>query len=333
MKKIFFAITVSIAVLSCENIDRDFKELQYIFNQKVIDGYFVTSIAFDKQNNAWIGTFKQGLIKYNSSETIVYNSENSIISDTSVIYDIEIDSKNNIWIGCEGLIKFDEVNFTLYNSANTPIPEDFVGSIAIDSKDNIWFSSSRFRQGGVVKYDGCEWMVYTPDNSDLPANLVQSIAIDKNDDVWLALNEIVNNAYLVKISNDNWSIYTGSDLGFTPYYFGNIEVNSQNILYGAIDYSLSSLYYPRGPQVFIFDGLSCKQLQFNNVSNVKCMIVDNHDNIWCAFNGGYAVYDGQRWTLEESMLKDESVFSIGQSLDNKIWIGTGDGIYIYESTK
>ena len=328
MKKILTILTIGFILISCEKTNDNPEPLQTEFNTQILEGYFVKSIAFDNLGNAWIGTFKQGLIKYNSGETIVYNSENSIIPDTSVIYDIAVDSKNNVWIACEGLIKYNGTDFTKYNSKNTPIPEDFISSIAIDSKDNIWFTSSRFRQGGIVKYDNTNWTVYTPDNSDLPVNFVSSIAIDEYDNIWLALNEIVNDSYLVKISNDTWTTYTSSDLGFAPYHFGNIEINSKNELCGAIDYSLSSTFYNNGPQVFIFNGNSSMQLQYDKESNVKFISIDNQDNIWCGTYGGYAVYNGQEWITDNSSFKDVSVFAIEQSPDNKIWIGTGSGIYI-----
>jgi ligand-binding sensor domain-containing protein len=180
MKRIGLLITICISLISCDKSNDIAPEIiNTDFKTKILDGYFVKSIAFDKQGNAWIGTFKQGLIKYNSIGATIYNSTNSIISDTSVIYDLVIDSKNNVWIACEGLIKFDGSSFKHYSSSNTPIPEDFVSSIAIDSKDNIWFSSSRFRQGGIVKYDGTDWTVFTPDNSDLPINFVQSLQLTK----------------------------------------------------------------------------------------------------------------------------------------------------------
>lgn len=328
MKSSIYLLGLLLVLSFCKKIDDNPQTLTIDFSHKILDGYFVKSIAFDSKENAWIGTFKQGLIKYNSSETTVYNSSNSIISDTSVIYDIAIDSEDNVWIGCEGLVKYNGNTFIHYNSANTPIPEDFVGSIAIDSKDNVWFTSCRFRQGGIVKYDGVNWTVFTPDNSDMPANFVKSIAIDKNDIVWLALTEIVNNSYLVKIVNDNWTTYTNNDFGFSPYYFGNIQTNSKNELCGAIDYSLSSTISNNGPQVFIFDGDSSNQLQYDSISNVKSISIDNEDNIWCSAYGGYAVFDGKNWTIDNTSFKDHSVFVIEQALDNKIWIGTGDGIYI-----
>lgn len=335
MRNLIIILALVISLCSCENEKTDPEDRipgnpNTNFNLKILDGYFVTAIAFDSEGNAWIGTFKQGLIKYNSKETIVYNSTNSILPSNFVAWDIAVDRKNNIWIGCEGLMKFNGVNFTLYNSLNTDIPENFVYSIDIDSKGNIWFTSCRFRQGGIVKYNGTDWRVFTPYNSDLPVNFVQSIAVDNNDNTWLALGEIVNNASIVKISGNNWTNYSDDDLGFSPYHFGNIEVSSRNEICGAIDYSLSSTMVNSGPQVFIFDGNSSEQLQFDNMTRIKSLTVDKEDNIWCVIYGGYAVYNGEKWAVDDSTFKDASVFTIEQSPDNKIWIGTGDGIYINE---
>lgn len=328
MKNKIYLFILFIFIASCEKVKDDFQSMQMDFNKKILAGYFIKSIAFDTDGNAWIGTFKQGLIKYNSNGITVYNSSNSIIPDSSVIYDIAVDSKDNVWISCNGLIKYDGKDFIQYNSENTPIPEDFIGSIAIDSKDNVWFSSSRFRQGGFGKFDGQNWIIYTPENSELPVNFVQSIDIDNNDNVWIAFSEIVNDAYLIKISNENWTTYTSADLGFTPYYFGNIQVNSKNELCGAIDYSLSSTISNLGPQVFIFDGESAQQLEFDSISNLKFITIDNEDNIWCAGYGVLAFFDGENWSIDQNSFKENGIFAIEQSLDGNIWIGTGEGVYI-----
>jgi Two component regulator propeller. len=333
MKKSVFFLIIFISLISCKEIKDDEPTyppltLPVSFDKQILADYHITSIAFDNLGNAWIGTFKQGLIKYNSNQTIVYNSENSIISDET-IWDIAIDSKNNVWIGCNGLIKYNGSEFVRFDSNNSPIPEDFVSSISIDSKDNIWFSSSRFRQGGLVKYDGTKWTVYTPDNSELPANLIQDIAIDKNDNVWLALSEVVTNSYLVKIFEDKWKIYTSDDLGFIPYYLGNIQINSQNKLFASIDYSLSSSMLNNSPHIFTFDGTSTEKLLSDTYFYVRFITVDNQDNIWCsAFGGTYAIYDGKEWTICESAFEGSGISVIEQAHDNKIWIGTGNGIRI-----
>lgn len=333
MKKVVLLLSLIIATFlaSCEkssDIHRIPGTPNTTFDQKILDGYFVKSIAFDSKGNAWIGTFKQGLIKYNSLETIVYNSSNSIIPANSVMWDIAVDSKDNIWIGCDGIMKFDGVNFTLYNSQNTTIPEDFVYSIDIDSKDNIWFTSCRFREGGIVKYDGKTWKVFTPENSDLPVNLIHSITVDHRDNVWLALGETVTKSYLVKISGNSWTSYTGDDIGFSPYYIGNIEINRHNEVCASIDYSLSSTFINSGPQAFVFDGNSSVQLKIDSITKIKSLKVDSEDNIWCNTYSGFAVYNWNEWTINNTIFKGIGSFTIEESPDNKIWIGTGDGIYI-----
>lgn len=297
------------------------------FNQKILNGYFVTSIAFDSKGNAWIGTFDKGLIKYNSNETIIYNSSNSLIQENK-IWDIAVDSKDNIWIGCKGLIKFDGNNFMLYNPQNTPMPEDIVFSIAIDSKDNIWFTSCVFREGGIVKFDGTTWTVFTPKNSIMPDNLVHSIAIDHNDNVWLALGGYVERSFLVRISGNKWTSYNSDDIGFSPYYFFNIDIDSHNEVCASIDYTLSNAFYNPGPQAFVFNGSNSLQLQIDSLTNFTFLKVDNEDNIWCNTGHGFAVYNWDKWIINDSIFKSCGAFTIEQAPDNRIWIGTGEGVFI-----
>ncbi len=100
MKKIVILLIIATFLVSCEK-SSDSQRKKAIpdtnFNQKILNGYFVTSIAFDSKGNAWIGTFKQGLIKYNSKETIVYNPSNSLIPANSVMWDIAIDKNDKIF--------------------------------------------------------------------------------------------------------------------------------------------------------------------------------------------------------------------------------------------
>ncbi len=348
MKNRFYLIFALAYLCSCEKPDESAIIINTNFRHHILSAYDVTSIAFDNLGNAWIGTYnsfgpgdinKPKLIKYNinSNSTVIYDASNSLIKDSIYIWDIAVDSKNNIWIGCDGLIKFDGINFTKYSSENTEIPVDFVHSIAIDSKDNIWFSSSSHIEGGLVKYDGINWNVYTPDNSELPMNGVASIAIDKNDNVWLAQYRYLDETCLVKISNDIWTVFTSKELGFTPAYWGNIEINRKNQVCAAIDYTSTNPenYNPR-PQMIIFDHLGCKQLQYKSSSNIANIAVDNKDNIWCKIQNGpevfegsiLAVFDGSSWLVDSLTFKNGWIETIVPSKDNKIWIATSSGIYI-----
>jgi ligand-binding sensor domain-containing protein len=333
LKSLILLSVIFTLIVSCKKPNDDHPEINTNFSTKILSGYFVTSIAFDKKGNAWIGTYSQGLIKYNDGNFVVYNSSNSLISD-QVIWDIAVDGKDNIWIGSDQLVKYDGANFTSFSSKNSPIPEDFIYSIAVDSKDNIWFTACRYKLGGLVKYDGTNWTIFTPGNSNLPINYVKSIAVDKDDNIWLALQEKVNQTYLAKISGSDWTFYSSNDLGLTPYWYGNIQINSKNQLCCSNDFELSSASENPGAQVFKFNGDSSEQLEFDRTTVVYRITVDNKDNIWCYGKYGlegyslYAVYNGNDWIIDYLTFKNAGLLTIEQAIDNKIWVGTYDGIYI-----
>jgi len=69
-----FALILSLAVFfsSCEKLFEHPEDDSIMsrtpgnpninFDQHILDGYFITAIAFDSKGNAWIGTHSQGLI-------------------------------------------------------------------------------------------------------------------------------------------------------------------------------------------------------------------------------------------------------------------------------
>jgi ligand-binding sensor domain-containing protein len=328
MRNIICSVIILVIVISCDKSDRPEPEnIEIRDYQKILDNYFVTSIAFDKLGNAWIGTFHTELIKYNSADTIVFDSNNSVLPSSGMISDIAIDSKNNIWIACDKLIKYDGHSFTAYNDKNLNISKIISSPIAIDSKDNIWFVSK-----GVVNYDGTTFNFFESENSKLPGKVVYDIAIDRNDVVWLSengKNVNSNDCYIVKISDDDWTIYGSNELGFTPYYLDNIRTNSKNQVCGNINYSFSSEINDKGPKAFIFDGHKCEMLYYRNDSTKRfnLLSISRDDKIrFGGNNGAYYVYDGINWFMDDTTFK--SIFAIEQSNDGKIWIGTGNGIFI-----
>jgi ligand-binding sensor domain-containing protein len=330
MKKILSFFCLLIFSYSCEKSDHIAKNtLNTDFSKKILDGYFVISIAFDNNGNAWIGTFKQGLIKYNSNETVVYNSGNSIIPEDAVIWDIEADSKNNVWIGCEGLIKYNGKNFTYYNSSNTPMPENNVMSVTIDSKDNIWFSSCVNKNGGIVKFNGESWLIFTPDNSELPTNLINDIAVDKNDNIWVT----THSQTLSKISNDRLTTYTFNSLNGAYYSLGDIAVNKKNDICIVINngaFSGGIWACKDCSKILIFNELKSEELYNDNIIlNIKSMFIDSDDNIWCIDYDYFTIYNGKDWISDSKDLEGD-LFSIAQAFNGNIWIGTGNGIYINE---
>jgi len=326
-------ITIFLLILyvsSCEKERPEPDLTKFYPNQRILKDYFANTIAFESDGTAWIGTSKQGLIKYSTTETIIYDSLNSVVQNVP-IWDIAIDSEDNVWIGNEGLVKYDGKNFTRYSTTNSDIPEDVIWSIAIDSKDHVWFSSSRHQRGGLVKYNGSVFEVFTPTNSDLPANQVDDIAIDNNDNVWLTAFESTIETSLVKMTNNQWIIYPGYDFGDPPFIFDDIAIDSRNRIIVLYNNHFATPHQFFEPQGFIFDGVNIDYFNLDSTFIFKSVMIDHNDIIWCTHNTGYAVYDEENWTVvDSSIFEESSVFSIEQANDGNIWIGTGKGIQIIE---
>jgi ligand-binding sensor domain-containing protein len=325
MKKITLLIFVIIMVFSCEKPTENGRVVNTNFNHKILDGFQVQSIAFDSKGNAWVSTYSNGIIKYNSSETVVFDSTNSLINSKTHPNDIAIDSKDNIWVGSyEGLLKYDGYSFTNFTSSNSPITSDFIWHIAVDSKDNIWIGCFE----DLVKYDGTSFVVY-PLIKYLPDYMIQDIAVDKGDNVWLTSSYHIDECNLIKVVDDTFVVYSKKELGFSPYYLGGIAINSKNQPYVAISYIWGEPKTDQRPQLFAFDGTKSTQLQIDKTSVPTSVMIDNEDNIWTyGFFGFFAVFNGQNWIIDKAKFKEIGVSTITQAPDKHIWVGTWDGIYI-----
>ncbi|KPK84723.1 MAG: hypothetical protein AMS27_09195 [Bacteroides sp. SM23_62_1] len=320
----------------CEKDQLIFDEIIFDTSSYILPDYFVTAIDFDSKGNAWIGTFRQGLIKYDGNSVNEYNSVNTVLLENQKIWDLKVDHDDHIWIGTGGLIEFDGKSFEIYNTDNSPLLEDFVSSIAIDQNNVVWLASCRHREGGLMSFNGTIWKSYTPDNSPLPDNLIQDIVIDKYNNVWLAVNR-----YLIRISRGKWTIYDESNLGFQPYHFGHLAAGKFNSIIASIDYSLSSSGHFSGPHIIQFNGEKCvinnpEDEDGNFLGYVWVMNTDARGNIWASVGISelkIAAYNGQSWFYKKIDSLSGSFYAIHTITSdpyNKIWIGTSSGIHIIE---
>lgn len=336
---ILFIMLLSIIYFSCEKkiTSPNFRNVSIQISDHILQSYFVESIAFDSKGTAWIGTFKQGLIKYDGNATY-YNSNNSTLPDSIVMWDIAVDKNDNIWIGSNaGLIKYDNNDFTLYNTSNSPLAEDIVWSIAIDDNNILWFASCRFRHGGLMKFDGNNWTIYTLENSELPFNSVRDVIVDSRNNIWVAMSEVVNNGSIIKITGDNWTIFDKEDIGFIPYYFRNLAVDIENNVYASIDYGLSSLWDMTRPNIIKYDGKNWTIINPVNENGeslgyVGKINIDLLGNIWASLEGreGFvlSVYNGNKWIYNNSDIPFDWISEISIDNKNTVWLGTGNGVYL-----
>ena len=334
----FLIFAVLILMTACEkNLTGPAGTVSFKVSEHFLSDVHVTAMDFDSEGMAWIGTFDQGVIRYNG-KTKRYDAGNSDFLKDALIWDIAVDRRDQVWMGTNtGLICFDGTQFAQYTTANSPLPENVVWSIAVDQSNKLWLASSRFQKGGLVTFDGTDWQVYTPENSLLPVNSVRNVIVDYSNRIWFALGASINNAYIVRIDGDRWTIYDKQDFGFTPYMFRHLVVDPCNNLYGSLDYSFSSLWDITRPNIIKFNGYdwSIKNpLDSNNepLGYVGRIAADRRGFIWAMIDGwcgsNLAVYNGKCWLYDQVDIPLSFTSELAFDDENDLWIGTGSGVYV-----
>jgi ligand-binding sensor domain-containing protein len=89
------------------------------------DANHVNAMTVDSANNLWVGS-NYGLRKFaagNNTNFTVYDASNSPLP-SDYILDVIADPSGGIWIGtAAGLVRFDGTSWTIFNQANTGMPE------------------------------------------------------------------------------------------------------------------------------------------------------------------------------------------------------------------
>ncbi|HZY10543.1 MAG TPA: two-component regulator propeller domain-containing protein [Bacteroidota bacterium] len=104
----------------------------------------ITSIAFDLSNDIWLGKW-EGASSF-SPETGIwthYNSEtmNNIFPQGS-INAVTTDLHTTRWFGSNaGLIRLSDTTWTVFNRANSPLPNDTVNALSYDGRGNLWIGT------------------------------------------------------------------------------------------------------------------------------------------------------------------------------------------------
>lgn len=126
--------------------ESDFYHLKYTGNTFGLNVNNVHAVAQDSTDNFWFGTFLGGVNKYDAStgKVAVITSEQSNISGNDMIYAVEIDSKNDIWIGSQvGLNKYDfnTKQYDLFGEGR--LDKKFVYDVYEDSQGALWLAINR----------------------------------------------------------------------------------------------------------------------------------------------------------------------------------------------
>ncbi|MEO8149589.1 MAG: T9SS type A sorting domain-containing protein [Bacteroidia bacterium] len=164
--------------------------------------YQIKDIAIDQNHHYWFGGSgagtSQGLMESNNGTLTTH----SCTASSNRLYAVEIDTLSNKWASFDsydGVYKFNGT-WTNYNKTNSPLPNDTVIDIKIDSTTNsIWFCTS----GGFAKLHNGVWSVLNMSNSPLPSNDAEYVYFGDDSTTWFA----TENGF-ASLRDTTWNVYT-----------------------------------------------------------------------------------------------------------------------------
>ena len=194
----------------------------------------VYDIEIDGENNKWIAT-EEGLVKFNDENWQIFTTDNSGLPTYNCVHYLAYDNDGNLWLstsqpiyyssilGGTGLTRFDGTNWSVYDTLNSGIPNNYVSFLRADNEGNIWFGTGLYGyyNAGLGKYDGDNWASYNTENSDLPSNIISAIEFDSGDNVWIGTSSQAEahdgfgDAGLAKLDGTNWTIFNADNSPLT----------------------------------------------------------------------------------------------------------------------
>jgi ligand-binding sensor domain-containing protein len=172
--------------------------------------------------------------------------------------------------GMFGLIKFDGVDWTIFNTSNSLIPTNDLSKLLCAPDGTLWIGTEN---AGLVKFDGSNWINYTPLNSPLLGNNVQDLLLDKNNNIWIGCYE-----GLSKLNGTTWEAYKSGTEG-NPLSSSDCFAIDKN----------GNVWMGGSGGVAKYNGQSWETYYFSNSPNAAgrpgAMTIDDMGKVWIGSDG------------------------------------------------
>lgn len=258
--------------------------INYSTSNSGISDNDVRQSAFDTSGNLWVTSWKN-LNKFNVA-TNSWTSFNVTGQSLDILYSVEVDNQNRIWVGTdggsnawEGLYMFNGINWSFYNPTNTSLTGRWITKLKKDLNGKIW---------------GCHFQGLFEINDTIITNhllqsagfgatlLATSVDFDSYNNKWVS----VYDGGIAKFDGSTWIIYDTSNSGLPDNKIWSIAVDHNNVVW--IGTETQGLVR--------FDGTTWTSYNTSNsvITNnrIDALSVDQLNNLWITPNyGGLIVHN------------------------------------------
>lgn len=310
----------------------------------------VSSIIEDHQNNLWIGTERSGLNLFHqetqSFSRFSHQSENNNSLTHNAIRTINVSKTGELWIGTqEGLSVLNPITkkFSNYKHSKSnlrSLNQNSIYAIFEDFNNSMWIGTY---YGGVnVNYASPTpfkiWQ-YNEKQSGLNFNVISSINEGKNGTLWIGTEGGGLNYY--QPDNRQFGSYT-----YNANDSNSLGSNLVKIVYK--DRSDDIWIGTHGGGLNLFNPATKKFKRFFSQkgdlsatrSEIIAILEDNTGVFWIGSQTGLSFFKKQAdrplsYPMPEKLnfLKNQKIRFLLDDSENRIWVATTSGLYIYSPKK
>ncbi len=308
----------------------------------------IWTLYLDNDQKIWLGYYNKGVAvydklydKFKDIESL-YNNPKSL--QISSVTSIVKDATGKLWIAMDGggidILDMDREDYIHINRASNKdysgLTSDYIQSLFIDSKENIWAGSW---DGGIyfLKKDSHKFVNYNTNNTQggLRSNTVMSFDEDKEGTIWIGTYHSGLHSFNPKTNRfTHYDSPAFLDHGITGSSAYKVLVDFQDNLWMGTTEGLFKIVKGENQElsvVSMVDRMSRESIN-NSASNYILSLYESTDHsLWIGTKGaGLCNYrpetDTFIWYDTLKGLEEENVCSVIQSLDGNIWVGGNAGI-------
>jgi ligand-binding sensor domain-containing protein len=339
MKWFIICMFSGLMICSCKNEKTpddkpDVEEISFIISEHIYPGSAVQSIVFNSSGGYFYSVGNQINLKESGKQVVSFSANSEVYS---MAFNLK-DSSLYFGIKESGLGRLHNNTITYFTVENSGLPRNLVSKVVCDAAGNVWFNSSASKLGGLMKYNGKTMEKFLPENSALPGNIVYDITA-YGGDVFVSAEDPKGGFFIMKISGNSWSQVLHSK---GCYIFQKLEVDHEG-----------RIYYTDDSREYCGGGLMSDFVLFSFINGEKVVLregnpgteftpyilkSDKQNCIWQAkfYKEEYetlSFYNRKEWIKAPVGFPHDHIRCIEIDDENKVWLGTDNGIYILIGNK